>query len=51
MYRTQRHMATVVYLAGVCGFGFYDLIARANWDLVDALGYGAQWPITLLQMI
>ena len=51
MYRTQRHMATLVYLAGVCGFGFHNAIARADWDLLGALGYGAQWPITLLQMI
>lgn len=51
MYGTQRSVAAIVYLAGVFGFGFYDLVARANWDLFDALGYGARWPITLFQMI
>ena len=51
MTGTQRGVAAIVYLSGLFGFGLYDLVARANWDLFDALGYGAQWPITVFQLI
>ena len=51
MFGTIGAVAAIVYLTGLFGFGLYDLVARANWDVWDALKYGAQWPIKLIEMI
>ena len=51
MYRTQRGVAAVAYLAGVFGFAYYDMVIRADWNLVSVIEYGATWPLRLLNLI
>ena len=51
MYRTQRGVAAIAYLAGAFGFAFYDMLVQANWNLESVIGYGATWPIRLLGLV
>lgn len=51
MYRTQRGVAAVVYLIGAFGFAYYDMLARANWNVESIIGYGATWPLQLLHLV
>ncbi len=51
MYRTQRGVATVAYLAGVFGFAYYDMLIRADWNLESVIGYSATWPLRLLGLV
>ncbi len=51
MYRTQRGVAAVVYLAGAFGFAYYDMLVQADWNLESVIGYGATWPLRLLSLV
>ncbi len=51
MYRTQRGVAVVVYLAGAFWFAYYDMLVRADWNLESVIGYGATWPLRLLSLV
>ncbi len=51
MYRTQRGVAAVAYLAGAFGFAYYDMLVRANWHVVSVIEYGATWPLRLLSLV
>ncbi len=51
MYRTQRGVAVVVYLAGAFGFAYYDMLFQADWNLESVIGYGATWPLRLLSLV
>ena len=51
MYGTQTGVITVLYLAGLVGFGLYSVMGLANPSVLGALEYGAQWPVLVLQMI
>ncbi len=51
MYRTQRGVAAVVYLAGAFWFAYYDMLVRADWNFESVIGYGATWPLQLLSLV
>ena len=51
MYRTQRGVAAVAYLAGAFGFAYYDMLVLADWNLESVIGYGATWPLRLLSLV
>ena len=51
MYRTQTGVITVLYLAGLFGFGLYSIMGLANPSVLGALAYGAQWPALVFQML
>ncbi len=51
MYGTQTGVITVLYLAGLSGFGLYSITGLGNLSVLGALAYGAQWPLLVLQMI
>ncbi len=51
MYRTQRGVAAVVYLAGAFWFAYYDMLVRADWNLESVIGCGVTWPLRLLSLV
>ena len=51
MYRTQRGVVAAAYLAGVFGFAYYDMVIRADWNLVSIIEYSATWPLRLLSLV
>jgi hypothetical protein len=51
MYRTQRGVAAIAYLAGAFGFAYYDMLVRADWNLESVIGYSATWPLRLLSLV
>ncbi len=51
MYRTQTGVITILYLAGLFGFGLYSITGLATPSVLGALAYGVQWPVLVLQMI
>jgi len=51
MFGLERNVAAFVYFAGLFGFGLYGLLANADWGLVNAVQYGAQWPLLMFRMV
>ena len=51
MYRTQRGVAVVAYLAGAFGFAYHGMLVRADWNLESVIEYSATWPLQLLSLV
>ena len=51
MYGTQASVVAILYLGGLFEFGLYSVMGLANPSVLDALEYGAQWPVLVFQMI
>ena len=41
----------VVYLAGTFGFGLARQVSGTELDIVDAMTYGASWPVVTLRLL
>lgn len=51
MYRMQRGIITVAYLAGLFGFALSNIFTQSQPSALSALEYGAQWPVYILRLI
>lgn len=51
MFGRERNFAVFVYFAGLFAFGLYGLFANADWGLVNAVEYGARWPLLMFRLV